>query len=68
MQHASSSQGFYHYYRVMDRAVQRSKQPMMDIGVVYLTGTIGEVGEFDAASVSPARIERVKLMQFERRH
>lgn len=35
----------------MDRAIAKSDEPVLDVGVVYLMGTIGESGEFDAASV-----------------
>ena len=35
-------QGFYHYHKVMNRAMARSKEPILDVGVVYLMGTIGE--------------------------
>jgi ClpP class serine protease len=35
----------------MDKAMARSKEPILEVGVVYLMGTIGEAGEFDAASV-----------------
>ena len=45
------SQSFYHYSKVMDRAVARSKEPVLEVGVVYLLGAIGEVGEYDAGSV-----------------
>ena len=45
-------QGFYHYYKVMDRAMSRkTDEPVLDVGVVYLMGTIGESGDFDAGSV-----------------
>lgn len=48
-------QGFYHYYKVMDRAMARKKdEPVLDVGVVYLMGTIGENGDFDAGSVGLA--------------
>lgn len=43
--------GFYHYHKVMERSMARSKEPILDVGVVYLQGTIGETGEFDAGSV-----------------
>lgn len=37
----------------MDRAVSRkTDEPVLDVGVVYLMGTIGESGDFDAGSVS----------------
>lgn len=37
----------------MDRAMSRkTDEPVLDVGVVYLMGTIGESGDFDAGSVS----------------
>jgi hypothetical protein len=38
-------QGFYHYGKVMERAVEKHLKDAIDIGVVYLMGTIGEPGE-----------------------
>lgn len=38
----------------MDRAMARKhEEPVLDVGVVYLMGTIGESGDFDAGSVRP---------------
>jgi hypothetical protein len=34
--------------------MQRSKEPVLEVGVVHLMGTIGEAGEYDAGSVSNA--------------
>lgn len=31
--------------------MQRSKEPVLEVGVVHLMGTIGEAGEYDAGSV-----------------
>lgn len=33
---------------------RKKDEPVLDVGVVYLMGTIGESGDFDAGSVSPA--------------
>ena len=54
-----SCQGFYHYFKLLERGTAKSKQPVMDVGVVYLLGTIGETGEYDAASVSRSLRRRV---------
>jgi len=35
----------------MEKAMQRSKEPVLEVGVVHLMGTIGEAGEYDAGSV-----------------
>lgn len=43
--------GFYHYAKVMERAVEKATRDVMEIGVVYLMGTIGEPGEFGTAAV-----------------
>ncbi|KAI5474521.1 protease IV [Pseudohyphozyma bogoriensis] len=42
--------GFYHYAKIMERALQKSKAAM-DVGVVYLLGTIGDQGEFGTSAV-----------------
>lgn len=39
-------QGLYHYARVMEKAVEKSVAEAIDIGVVYLLGTIGDPGEW----------------------
>lgn len=38
-------QGFYHYAKVMERASEKIVKDVVDIGVVYLMGTIGDPGE-----------------------
>ncbi|KAM0752047.1 hypothetical protein T439DRAFT_379176 [Meredithblackwellia eburnea MCA 4105] len=43
--------GFYHYGKVMERAVAKTTKGAIDVGVVYLLGTIGDAGEFGTASV-----------------
>lgn len=44
--------GFYHYSKVIERAVEKSPENVMvDVGVVYLMGAIGETGEFGTAAV-----------------
>ncbi|KAJ8292309.1 Protease 4 [Rhodotorula toruloides] len=44
--------GFYHYHKVLEKAVEKHMaQETIPIGVVYLQGTIGDVGEFGTASV-----------------
>ena len=40
-----SLKGFYHYAKVMERAVAKSTKGAIDVGVVYLLGTIGDAGE-----------------------
>lgn len=38
--------GFYHYGKVLEKAVQKyMDKETIEVGVVYLQGTIGEVGE-----------------------
>lgn len=38
--------GFYHYGKVLERAVEKyMNKETIEVGVVYLQGTIGEVGE-----------------------
>ncbi|ORY74767.1 hypothetical protein BCR35DRAFT_268239, partial [Leucosporidium creatinivorum] len=44
-------QGLYHYARVMEKAVEKRVAEAIDIGVVYLLGTIGDPGEFGTAAV-----------------
>lgn len=36
--------GFYHYFKTMDKLVDKSND-VLEVGVVYLLGTIGEAGE-----------------------
>ncbi|GAA5984828.1 hypothetical protein JCM10908_003522 [Rhodotorula pacifica] len=44
--------GFYHYGKVLEKAVEKyMDKETIEVGVVYLQGTIGEVGEFGTASV-----------------
>ncbi|POY75894.1 hypothetical protein BMF94_0977 [Rhodotorula taiwanensis] len=44
--------GFYHYGKVLEKAVQKyMDKETIEVGVVYLQGTIGEVGDFGTASV-----------------
>lgn len=38
-------QGLYHYAKVMEKAVEKQIKDAIDIGVVYLLGTIGDPGE-----------------------
>ncbi|KAK4055373.1 hypothetical protein OIO90_003211 [Microbotryomycetes sp. JL221] len=43
--------GLYHYSKIMDKAVEKHIKDSMEIGVVYLMGTIGDTGEFGTAAV-----------------
>ncbi|SCV69177.1 BQ2448_2197 [Microbotryum intermedium] len=43
--------GFYHYSKIMERIVEKTVKDVMDVGVVYLMGTIGDTGEFGTAAV-----------------
>ncbi|KAM0790960.1 hypothetical protein ACM66B_004265 [Microbotryomycetes sp. NB124-2] len=43
--------GMYHYSKVMEKAVEKHIKDAMEIGVVYLMGTIGDAGEFGTAAV-----------------
>ncbi|GAA6013233.1 hypothetical protein JCM10207_000827 [Rhodosporidiobolus poonsookiae] len=43
--------GFYHYAKVVERAMEKYLNDAIDVGVVYLQGTIGDPGEFGTASV-----------------
>ncbi|KAK4048134.1 hypothetical protein OIV83_005004 [Microbotryomycetes sp. JL201] len=43
--------GLYHYSKVMEKAVEKHIKDAMEIGVVYLMGTIGDAGEFGTAAV-----------------
>lgn len=36
--------GMYHYHRVTERKLEKSDQPMVDVAVVYLLGTINNDG------------------------
>lgn len=50
--------GFYHYHKVMERAVAKKTKCVMDVGVVYLLGAIGDAGECALVSLRcplPAR-------------
>lgn len=38
-------QGLYHYSKIMEKAVEKFINDAVDIGVVYLLGTIGDPGE-----------------------
>lgn len=46
--------GFYHYHKVIERAVEKYMKDAVEVGVVYLLGTIGDPGE----CVCPFRIAR----------
>ncbi|GAA5995641.1 uncharacterized protein JCM10292_005296 [Rhodotorula paludigena] len=43
--------GFYHYHKVIERAVEKYMKDAVEVGVVYLLGTIGDPGEFGTAAV-----------------
>jgi hypothetical protein len=41
------SKGFYHYIKTTDRLLEKSNAEVMEVGIVYLLGTIsGESGEW----------------------
>lgn len=37
--------GMYHYSKVMEKAVEKHVKDAIEVGVVYLLGTIGDAGE-----------------------
>jgi len=37
--------GFYHYYKVQEREFEKRKNEVLNVGVVYVLGTIGDIGE-----------------------
>ncbi|GAA5845338.1 hypothetical protein JCM11251_008000 [Rhodosporidiobolus azoricus] len=43
--------GFFHYAKVLERAAEKFMSDAIEVGVVYLLGTIGDPGEFGTASV-----------------
>ncbi|GAA5879466.1 hypothetical protein JCM1840_007048 [Sporobolomyces johnsonii] len=43
--------GFYHYAKLMEKAVEKYLNDAIEVGVVYLMGTIGDPGEFGTAAV-----------------
>ncbi|BGP42816.1 hypothetical protein JCM10449v2_006828 [Rhodotorula kratochvilovae] len=43
--------GFYHYHKVLERAVEKYMKDAVEVGVVYLLGGIGDPGEFGTAAV-----------------
>ncbi|GAA6057072.1 hypothetical protein JCM3770_001444 [Rhodotorula araucariae] len=43
--------GFYHYHKVLERAVEKYLTEAVEVGVVYLLGGIGDPGEFGTAAV-----------------
>jgi len=43
--------GFYHYSKVVEKAMEKYLKEAIDVGVVYLMGTIGDPGEFGTADV-----------------
>ncbi|GAA5886500.1 hypothetical protein JCM6882_001659 [Rhodosporidiobolus microsporus] len=43
--------GFYHYAKVLEKAAEKFMNDAIEVGVVYLLGTIGDPGEFGTASV-----------------
>ncbi|KAH9822657.1 putative protease IV sppA [Melampsora americana] len=46
------TKGFFHYHRIMDRISQRRfKEDILNVGVVYVLGTIGDVGEFGTGAI-----------------
>ncbi|KAK4701120.1 protease IV, partial [Phenoliferia sp. Uapishka_3] len=48
---AKHLKGFYHYAKTMERQVEKNQKGVIDVGVVYLLGTIGDTGEFGTAAV-----------------
>ncbi|MBW0470710.1 hypothetical protein O181_010425 [Austropuccinia psidii MF-1] len=48
----TQTKGFYHYHKIMDRLTERkNKDGVLNIGVVYVLGTIGDVGEFGTGAI-----------------
>jgi signal peptide peptidase SppA len=48
----SKLMGFYHYSKVVEKAMEKYMgKEAIDVGVVYLMGTIGDPGEFGTAAV-----------------
>ncbi|KAG0149572.1 hypothetical protein CROQUDRAFT_686359 [Cronartium quercuum f. sp. fusiforme G11] len=46
------TKGFFHYHRIMDRLSERKfKDEVLNVGVVYVLGTIGDVGEFGTGAI-----------------
>ncbi|GAA5944313.1 uncharacterized protein JCM15063_006554 [Sporobolomyces koalae] len=43
--------GFFHYAKVVEKAMEKYLKEAIDVGVVYLMGAIGDVGEFGTAAV-----------------
>ncbi|KPV72572.1 uncharacterized protein RHOBADRAFT_55673 [Rhodotorula graminis WP1] len=43
--------GFYHYHKVLERAVEKHMKEAVEVGVVYVLGGIGDAGEFGTASI-----------------
>lgn len=46
------TKGFFHYHRIMDRISRKKfKDEVLNVGVVYVLGTIGDVGEFGTGAI-----------------
>ncbi|GAA5902292.1 hypothetical protein JCM8208_007251 [Rhodotorula glutinis] len=43
--------GFYHYHKILERAVEKYMKEAVEVGVVYVLGGIGDAGEFGTASI-----------------
>lgn len=46
--------GFYHYHKVLERAVEKYMKDAVEVGVVYLLGGIGDAGECVAPPPPPS--------------
>ncbi|KAH9444610.1 hypothetical protein MJO28_013360 [Puccinia striiformis f. sp. tritici] len=48
----SQTKGFHHYHKIMDQRSERNNEEgILNVGVVYVLGTIGDMGEFGTSAI-----------------
>ncbi|KAA1085368.1 hypothetical protein PGT21_004654 [Puccinia graminis f. sp. tritici] len=48
----AQTKGFHHYHKIMDQLSERNNEEgILNVGVVYVLGTIGDMGEFGTSAI-----------------
>lgn len=55
--------GFYHYAKVKEKELAKAKKDTLEVGVVYVLGTIGDVGECAVSFAASSRRADIRAHQ-----
>ncbi|WAQ90685.1 hypothetical protein PtA15_13A84 [Puccinia triticina] len=47
----AQTKSFHHYHKIMDHLSERNEEGVLNVGVVYVLGTIGDMGEFGTSAI-----------------